>query len=254
MRKSIVSFVGLLMVIVLVGCTTPAPNQADPMKQVPDTGMMTEMTATMLPESKMDDMKPTDGMMKPTDDMMKSTDDMMKPTEGMMSTEMPATAAKTDMPGDQGMMTPGWVTAELMHPVTGAMFTINDFQGSVVLVEPFAQWCSTCLAQQKELVKLYEATGMDAGLVIVGLDIDPNEDAEMLKTYLEKHGFSWHYAIASKEMAREISQLYGDQFLNPPSAPMLLIDRQGEVHSLPFGLKSVDDLQKTIEPFMKDGM
>ena len=76
----------------------------------------------------------------------------------------------------------------------------------------------------------------------------------MLKMYLEKHGFTWHYAVAPPEMSREIGNLYGEQFLNPPSAPVLIIDRHGEVHPLPFGLKPAEDLQEAIIPFLSDEM
>ncbi|MCK7526838.1 MAG: hypothetical protein MZV64_59190 [Ignavibacteriales bacterium] len=35
------------------------------------------------------------------------------------------------------------------------------------------------------------------------------------------------------DVSREIASLYGDQFLNPPSTPMLIIDRKGVAHPLP---------------------
>ena len=248
-HKSMKYAISILMILVLVACTPAAKTQDMMTKQVPETGMKAEGTATMMPKATDDMMKPTDDMMKPTDGMMKSTDTMMEPTKDMSGAMM-----ETATPGASDMMMASWIDAELTHPASGETFKISDFKGSVVLVEPFAQWCTTCLAQQKELVKLYEAMGMESGLILVGLDIDPNEDAAMLKDYLAKNGFGWNYAIASKDMAREISQLYGDQFLNPPSAPMLLIDRKGEVHPLPFGLKSADELQKTVLPFLKDGM
>ena len=53
-----------------------------------------------------------------------------------------------------------------------------------------------------------------------------------------------------REVAREIGQLYGDQFLNPPSTPMLIVDRQGKVHLLPFGRKTAEDLQEALAPFL----
>ena len=46
----------------------------------------------------------------------------------------------------------------------------------------------------------------------------------------------------------------GQQFLNPPSAPMFIIDRHGVVHPLPFGVKSAADLQKALEPFLNEAM
>ena len=68
--------------------------------------------------------------------------------------------------------------------------------------------------------------------------------------YVASHGFDWQYAIAPAEVAREISQLYGDQFLNPTAAPMLIIDRNGEVHPLPFGIKSAEELMEAVESFL----
>jgi hypothetical protein len=55
-------------------------------------------------------------------------------------------------------------------------------------------------------------------------------------------------------VAREIAALYGDQFLNPPSTPMLIIDRRGQVHPLPFGIKSAADLRQALEPFLNEVM
>jgi len=87
-------------------------------------------------------------------------------------------------------------------------------------------------------------------LVTVALDIDPNEDADSLKEYAARNGFDWYYAVAPRDVAREIGQLYGDQFLSPPSTPMLIVDRHGEVHPLPFGLKTAADLEAALEPFL----
>jgi hypothetical protein len=87
--------------------------------------------------------------------------------------------------------------------------------------------------------------------VSLSLDIDPNENAADLKAYTAKNGFDWQYAVAPAAVAREIGQLYGDQFLNPPSTPVLIIDRQGEAHPLPFGVKSAQTLQDALSPYLQ---
>jgi hypothetical protein len=56
------------------------------------------------------------------------------------------------------------------------------------------------------------------------------------------------------EVAREISNLYGAQFLNPPSTPILVIDKSGQVHLMPFGIKSADTLNDFIAPLLSGGM
>lgn len=156
---------------------------------------------------------------------------------------------------DQALVdAPAWFSASLTDVRTGETFTIQDLQGKVILVETLAQWCSNCLAQQQEVLKLHETLGEREDFVSLGLDIDPNEDAETLKSYIERNGFTWKYAVSPAEVSREISQLYGNQFLNPPSTPMLIIDRRGQAHPLPFGIKSAADLQAALEPFLQEGM
>lgn len=155
---------------------------------------------------------------------------------------------------DAMMAAPAWFSVPLTEVTSGGTFTIQDLKGKVILVETMAQWCTNCLAQQKQVLALHEALGERDDFVSLGLDIDPNEDAEMLKAYTERNGFTWKYAVSPAEVSRDISQLYGDQFLNPPSTPMLIIDRQGEAHPLPFGIKSASDLQAALEPFLQEDM
>ncbi len=207
------------------------------------TAMMEKPTA-MMP-------KPTDAMMeKPTAMMPKPTDAMMeKPTDAMM--EKPT--AMMPKPTDAMMAAPAWLGVTLTQVKNGQSFTLKDFKGKVVLVENMAMWCSNCKQQQIQIKALHSALGMNTDLVSVGLDIDPNEKAADLVSYTQSNGFDWIYAVAPAELTRDMSKLYGEQFLNPSAVPVVLIDRKGEVHPLPFGIKSVDALKKFIEPFLAEG-
>jgi peroxiredoxin len=160
------------------------------------------------------------------------------------------------MPVEDDVMTdlPAWFGAQLTDVHTGETLTVADLKGKVVLVETMAIWCPSCLRQQQEVKALHEALGERDDLVTLVLDVDPNEDAEDLKAYADKNGFTWTYAVAPREVAREIGQLYGDQFLNPPSTPMFIVDQQGQVHLLPFGRKTAGDLQEALAPFLSEGM
>jgi peroxiredoxin len=196
-----------------------------------DEAMMVDEMSTAEPTMD-DDMSKDEGMMGGET----SKDDEMSPDETMM--------------GEDAVMTAAWYGVDLTDVNTSSVFKVADFQGKVVLVETMAVWCSTCFRQQKEVHALHELLGERGDLVSLGLDIDPNETPDILKTYTAKNGFDWHYAVAPVEVAREISQLYGDQFLNPPSAPMFIIDRRGEVHPLPFGVKSAQTLQEALGPYL----
>jgi hypothetical protein len=196
------------------------------------------------------------------DPMMEKPDDTMMgeetPTaDAMMPHETPTTDAMmpNETPTAEAMMeSPAWFGIALTDVRTGTSFTIQDFKGKVVLVESMAVWCSSCLQQQGQVKALHEMLGERGDLVTIGLDIDPNEDASRLQGFVEAQGFDWLYAVAPADVSRELASRYGDQFLNPPSTPMLAIDRHGAVHPLPFGIKSADELLQFIQPFLDEGM
>ena len=158
------------------------------------------------------------------------------------------------MTNDAMMETPNWFSASLTNVHTGEDFAIQDLQGKVVLVETMAVWCSNCLKQQGQVKELHNLLGERDDFVSLGLDIDPNEDAAKLKGFVEDKGFDWLYAVSPADVSREFASLYGDQFLNPPSTPMLVIDRHGNVHPLPFGIKSADDLLNAVQPYLDEEM
>ncbi len=190
-------------------------------------------------------------MDKPTEDAM-----MEKPTEDAMGMhETPTPDAMMEKPTESAMMdSPAWFTASLTDVRTGASFSINDFKGKVVLVETLAMWCSNCKRQQGQVVALHGLLGQRDDFISLGLAIDPNENSAGLKTYVEFNGFDWLYAVAPADVSREIASLYGAQFLNPPSTPMLVIDRKGVAHPLPFGIKSAEDLLNFLQPFLNESM
>jgi len=193
-------------------------------------------------EDAMMEEKPEETMVEPTHDTM--MDDAMSTPEAMMEDK-----------GEGEMMdVPAWFATALTDARTGQIFNINDFKGKVVLVETMAIWCSNCLRQQGQVKALHEQLGARDDFVSIGLDIDPNENTDVLKSYVESKGFDWLYAVPSVDVSREIASLYGDQFLNPPSTPIVVIDRHGDAHPLPFGIKSADDLMKAIQPFLDESM
>ena len=184
--------------------------------------------------------------------MEKEPEDMEQHESGSESGDM--AEGSQDMAADdamEGMDLPAYFNVPLTNPATGQSFTIaEEFKDQVVLVETLAMWCSNCLKQQNEVKRLHGLIGESEDFRSLGLDIDPNETLPDLQSYVERNGFDWTYAVSPVEVSREIDQLYGTQFLNPPSTPMFIIDKSGEVHLLPFGIKSAEELQAALEPFL----
>jgi cytochrome oxidase Cu insertion factor (SCO1/SenC/PrrC family) len=146
----------------------------------------------------------------------------------------------------------GWVDVPLTDVQTGETFAMTDFSGKVVLIETMAMWCPNCIVQANEVKKLHNLLENSEDLVSVSLDVDVNEDAASLKDYSEGYGFEWRFAIAPLEVARALGNLYSAEYLNPPISPMLLIDRNGVVHELPYGRKNADKLLEILQPFLDE--
>jgi thiol-disulfide isomerase/thioredoxin len=146
--------------------------------------------------------------------------------------------------------TPDWFAIELTDVQTDQTFTMNDYAGKVVLIETMAMWCPNCVIQATQVEKLHEALGNPEDLITVSLDVDIHEDAASLKEYVSSYRYDWHFAVAPLGVARALGNLYSAEYLNPPLSPMLIIDRNGNVHQLEYGMKKVDTLQKAIEPYL----
>ena len=188
---------------------------------------------------------PTNIASAPSADVMTDTPVEVMTENPSNVIEQPSESVTTDT-----NETPAWFDIALTNAHTGATFTINDYKGKVVLVENLAMWCSNCKKQQEQVKALHQLLGDEGDLISIGLDIDSNERNDDLIAYTNSNGFDWIYTIATEEVTREIGNLYGAQFLNPPSTPILIIDRNGVVHQMPFGIKSADELKSFIEPLL----
>jgi thiol-disulfide isomerase/thioredoxin len=158
-------------------------------------------------------------------------------------------------PATLAVPTPGrpeWFSVQMTDVTTGESFSINDFAGKVVLLETMAMWCPTCLFQAAYVRNLHKQLGNPEDLVSISLDEDLNEDAPLLKAYVEEYGFEWRFAVAPLVVNRALGNLYSAEFHNPPLSPMLLIDRAGDAHQLEYGLKDTEKLQAIVEPYLNE--
>lgn len=256
-------FTGLMFVLclafILVACGTvsDAPSTEQGNSPVEDTSSGEVQIDQNKNENSTDEMDaPQTPVQAEMMDEMNSSSDLVVDKDTLMrNTQEEAVDQDVTQVEDQMMENkPAFFNAQLIDAVSRETFTLNDFQGKIVLVETLAMWCSNCLKQQLEVKVLHELIGENDDFVSVGLDIDPNENLDDLSGYVLNNGFDWLYAVAPVEVAREIGQIYGSQFLNPPSTPMFIIDRNGVVHPLPFGIKSADQLYREILPFLNGEM
>lgn len=145
--------------------------------------------------------------------------------------------APTPEPSDpRPQIDAAWAQTELTDVASGETFRIADLAGRVVIVETMAIWCVNCLAQQDEVYSALDELDPERVAYIL-LDVDPNETGPALAEYRSRNGFTGTYVIAGRETARALAADFGDQVLNPPNTPMILIGVDGRITLTDFGHK-----------------
>lgn len=84
-------------------------------------------------------------------------------------------------------------------------------------------------------------------VVLVSLDIDLNESAELLARYTREQGFDWRFAVAPRDTLSAMQRLFGTRFLHPPNEPMFLVDARGEPFAAPGGPKDAKTLRQLVD-------
>ncbi len=148
-------------------------------------------------------------------------------------------------PSEDLIAMPAWMDIELTDVATGQKFKISDFKGKSVLLESFAVWCPTCLAQQKEMRKLVEREG--EAVVHISLDTDPNEDEARVREHIERNDLDWYFAVSPVELTNALIEEFGLNFVSAPRAPVVLICKDQSTKFLRSGIKSAEELISEVE-------
>lgn len=141
---------------------------------------------------------------------------------------------------------PAWQTLSLTNARTGETFTLADFAGQTVFVEPMATWCTNC---RRQLGNVKGAYGQLAGedVVFVALSVETTIDDATLANYADEAGFEWLFAVLSPEMLQELAAEFGQTIANPPSTPHFVVRPDGTVSSFETGIESTDQIIAQIQ-------
>ena len=97
-----------------------------------------------------------------------------------------------------------WKTAPLIDANTGKNFTLDQFAGRVVVLQFMAVYCQYCLAEARQLISVqqgFSGNGQAGQVIIVSVDVDPNENLDQLQSYVRQNHFGapnsnpvWYFA------------------------------------------------------------
>jgi hypothetical protein len=126
------------------------------------------------------------------------------------------------------------LAVELTDVRTGEPFTLGELaaEEGPVLLQPMAVWCSSCRAQQHEVKRAHEL----ATFTSVSLDVELSELAEDLARYATDQGWDWRFALADAALYRLLQERFTPAATNPPSTPLIVIEADGTVRALEFGV------------------
>ncbi len=139
------------------------------------------------------------------------------------------------------MARPAWHSIALTDARTGAAFTLADFAGQTVLVEPMATWCSNCRAQLGSVARAAQQLEGQP-VTFIALSVAENISDADLAAYAERQGFPFIFAVATPEMLAALTENFGRAAITPPSTPHFIIAPDGSVSELFTGAKSAADL------------
>ncbi len=142
---------------------------------------------------------------------------------------------------------PAWLSTPLTDARTNKPFTLASYAGKTVVVEAMAAWCTTCLAQQRQVIEARKVLGYS--VIYISLNVDPNQNAAGLAQYAADNGFDWTFAMGSTEAIEQLIAQYGRTITNPPSVPLFIINPVGKPSELVTGGHSADDLVKLIKQY-----
>ncbi len=147
-----------------------------------------------------------------------------------------ATASPSPEPADP------LLAVEVTDVRSGEVFTLAQLAADEgpVLLEPMAIWCSSCRAQQHEVVNAHAMGDFTS----VSLDVDLSEAPEDLSAYADREGWDWHFAMADAGLYRLLQERFGLNATHPPSTPLIVIEADGTVRPLEFGggIRSAEQL------------
>ncbi len=164
------------------------------------------------------------------------------PQEDDMSEDSADEAAMADT-ADEAMADEAmaaWQTISLTNAVTGESFTLADFAGRTVFVEPMATWCTNCRRQLANVAQARAQLGEE--VVFVGLSLETNLSDAELAEYAAGNGFDWTWAVMSEEMLQQLAQEFGRTITNAPSTPHFIIRPDGSFTELATGIDSPDQI------------
>lgn len=138
-----------------------------------------------------------------------------------------------------------WRDLPLTDAKTGETFSLADFAGQTVYVEPMATWCANC---RQQLGNVREAKAqLGDKTTFIALSVETTLAADDLARYADEQGFDFTFAVMTPEVLRALVAEFGQSITSPPSTPHFIISPDGTTSELMTGLSTPDEIVAAVQ-------
>lgn len=130
----------------------------------------------------------------------------------------------------------------------GATLSVSDFEGQVVVLNLWGQWCGPCRAEVPALEDVYEAT-KDSGVAFLGINVrDSQRDKAQDFVTSNKVAYPSIYDPPMRTLLA-----LGGNFPTSVIPTTLVLDREHRVAAVFLRTLLADDLQPVVEKLAEEG-
>jgi len=133
-------------------------------------------------------------------------------------------APQMDIIAAEGRSSEG--TAFTLPDISGKQARLQDFRGSVVLLNFFATWCGPCREEMPSLEQLYQAYA-GKGLVVVGISSDV-QGQDVVEPFVKKYALSFPVLLDPESTLSKPYRIRG-------LPTVYLLDKHGRVAGMHVG-------------------
>ncbi|MHB8052993.1 MAG: hypothetical protein ACYDEZ_06880 [Methanoregula sp.] len=127
-------------------------------------------------------------------------------------------------------------------------FSISRFGGTTVIIPILSVSCPSCIVQlRRQLDEAGRLAAENPGkILVVTLDIDPDNGPDFLTAYGDPAAFTGYSARSPEEMTLDIFRQFGPFAVDTTTTPVIIVCPDGYDQLLPPGLKTAEDLKRMI--------
>jgi len=129
----------------------------------------------------------------------------------------------------------------LVDARTGDVFTLADFAGKTVFVEPMATWCTNCRGQLGRVAQARFDLDPEQH-VFIALSLETGLSNERLANYADSLGFDWTFAVITPTLLGDLVDEFGRSIGSAPNTPHFVIRPDQTFTDLSTGSKQPDQI------------